>query len=129
MKRCLGIAAIFALVLAAALTASAQTRVKFGPGRTSAILTGKLSNYQQKRVFLVHVRSGQTMAIRDIGRYAVSIWVEGPPGSDYVQDLAADCHGRTDISPTAAGDYKLTIQECQKVDRWRGTFRVRVSVH
>ena len=129
MKRCPGIAAIFALVLAAALTASAQTRVKFGPGRTSAILTGKLSNYQQKRVFLVHVRSGQTMAITTIGHDAVSIWVEGPPGSGYEQDLAADCHGNSAFGPTAAGDYKLTIQECQKVDRWRGTFRVRVSVH
>ena len=129
MKRCLGVGAIFAAVLFGALRASAQTRVRFKHGHSSAILTGKLSNYHQKRVFLVHVRSGQTMAIRDIGHHAVSIYVEGPPGSGYEQDLAADCHGRTDISATAAGDYKLTIQECQKVDRWRGTFRVRASVH
>ena len=129
MKRRLGIAAILAAVLVGTLTAAAQTRVKFRHGHTSAILTGKLTSFHQKRVFLVHVRSGQTMAIRDIGHYAVSIFVEGPPGSGYEQDLAADCHGRTDVSPTTAGDYKLTVQECQKVDRWRGTFRVRISVH
>jgi hypothetical protein len=68
------------------------------------------------------------MQIRDIGRHAVSIWVEGPPGSGYHQDLAAVCNGMTDVSPTDAGDYKLTVQECQKVDRWRGNFRVKVTV-
>ena len=120
---------MIAAVLFGSLTASAQTRVKFKHGHTSAILTGKLTSFHQKRVFLVYVRSGQTMAIRDIGHNAVSIYVEGPPGSGYEQDLAADCHGRTDVSPTNAGDYKLTVQECQKVDRWRGTFRVRISVH
>ena len=66
------------------------------------------------------------MKVGDLGTHAVSIWIEGPPG--YEQDLAADCHGMTYINPTLAGDYKLTVQECQKVDRWRGTFRVRVSV-
>jgi len=125
----LGVASIFAAVLFGALSASAQTRVKFKHGRTSAILTGKLSNYHQKLVFLVRVRSAQKMAILDIGQHAVSIWVEGPPGSGYEQDLAADCHGRTNISPTAAGDYKLTVQECQKVDPWHGLFTVLVSVH
>jgi hypothetical protein len=129
MKICLGIAVILAAVLFGTLSSSAQTRVKFRHGHTSAILTGKLTSFHQKRVFLVHVRSGQTMAIRDIGHNAVSIFVDGPAGSGYEQDLAADCHGRTDISPTSAGDYKLTVQECQKVDRWRGTFRARVNVH
>ena len=128
MKQHLAITLVFMLLLAGASGASAQTRVRFKKGATSAVVTGKLSNYKQKRVFLVRVRNFQTMEIRDIGAHAVSIWVEGPPGSGYEQDLAADCHGHTDISPTAAGDYRLTVQECQKVDKWQGTFRVKVTV-
>lgn len=128
MKSFLVLAAVLAVFSAGAFAVSAQTRVHFKRGATSAYLTGKLSNYKQKRVFLVRVRRGQIMKIRDVGSNAVSIWIEGPPNSGYQQDLAADCHGMTDVSPTDAGDYRLTVQECQKVDRWRGTFRIKVTV-
>jgi hypothetical protein len=122
------LAAILAISLIAAVGVSAQTRVNFRRGMTTIVFTGKLSNYNQKRVFVVRVLRGQSMKIRDVGNNAVSIWVQGPPHSGYQQDLAADCHGRSDVSPTVAGDYKLTIQECQKADRWRGVFKVRVTV-
>jgi hypothetical protein len=128
MKKLLVISALLTAFLIGAVASSAQTRVKFKKGATSAVLSGKLSNYKQKRVFLVRVHNFQKLEIRDIGSHAVSIWVEGPPASGYEQDLAADCHGQTDVSPTAAGDYKLTVQECQKVDQWRGKFKVKVTV-
>jgi len=128
MKRCLIISAVFAAMLMAAGSTSEQTRVRFKKGATSAVLTGKLSNYKQKRVFLVRVRGDQMMSITSIGHHAVSVWVEGPPGSGYEQDLAADCHGNSAFGPTVKGDYKITVQECQKADQWRGTFKVKVTV-
>jgi hypothetical protein len=133
MKTQLARNAFFAAALAIAFTlcahaAAAQSRVSFKRGATSAVLTGSLSNYKQKRIFVVRVRRGQVMHIRDIGSHPVSVWVEGPRGSGYEQDLAADCHGQTIVDPTSAGDYILTVQECQKADRWRGRFRVRVTV-
>lgn len=120
-------AAGFALTVLSGAVA-AQTQVKFKRGANTLYLTGHLSGYEQKRIFTIRVRRGQTMNIRDVGRNAVSVWVEGPPRSGYEQDLAADCHGRTDVSPTVAGVYRLTVTECRKVDRWRGPFRVKVTV-
>jgi hypothetical protein len=128
MKQVLVFTVFVAAFFITAASASAQTRVNFGRGVTSTVLTGRLTNYKQRSVFLVRVRQGQTMTIRDLGPNAVSIWVEGPPKSGYEQDLAADCHGRTDVSPTPAGAYKLSVPAWPKVDRWRGTFKVRVTV-
>ncbi len=122
-------AAIALLVtVATAISVSAQkpTRIAFKKGATSAVVTGKLSGYGSKRVFVIRVKAGQRMVVEGIGSRPVTIWIEGPPG--YEQDLAADCHGRTLIDPTLAGDFTLTVAECQKADPWRGTFRVRVSV-
>jgi hypothetical protein len=123
--------AILALVLsAAASTVSAQraTRVNFRRGAHSAVVSGYLSGYKGSKVFLIRVRSGQKMKVEGIGNHAVSTFLEGPPGSNYAQDMAADCHSRADVDSTDAGDYKLTVQECSKVDRWRGTFKVRITV-
>jgi hypothetical protein len=107
--------------------AQKATRVNFKKGTHSAIITGTLNNYAGKRVFLVRVHDGQTLKVETI-KNAVSVWIEGPPGS-VEQDLAADCHGNSEITPTTKGDYKLTVQECSKADAWKGTFKVRVTVN
>jgi len=123
--------ALFALMLTvAAETVSAQraTRVSFRPGARSTVVTGYLSGYKGSKVFLIRVRRGQTMKVEGIGDKAVSTFLEGPPGSNYEQDMAADCHSYANVDKTDAGDYKLTVQECQKADRWKGTFKVRITV-
>ena len=104
------------------------TRIHFARGAHRTVITGYLSGYQGSRVFLIRVRAGQKMEVEGIGNRAVSTFLDGPPGSNYSQDMAADCHSRADVDSTDAGDYKLTVRECSKADRWRGTFRVRVTV-
>ncbi len=121
---------IIALALgAAAGTASAQraTRVHFARGTHSAVVTGYLSSYKSHRDFLIRVRSGQTMKIETIDG-SVSTFLSGPPGSNYEQDMAADCHSYADVEKTDAGDYKLSVVECQKADPWRGKFKVKITV-
>ena len=118
--------AIAIMLLSVSAFAQKATRVTFKRGATSAILTGSLRNYEGKRVFLLRVREGQTLTVETI-KGGVSVWIEVPPGG-VEQDLAADCHGNSEITPTTAGDYKLIVQECQKVDVWRGTFKVKVTV-
>jgi hypothetical protein len=120
-----------ALVLSfAATSVSAQraTRVNFKRGAHSAVITGHLSGYKGSKVFLIRVRAGQTMKVEGIGNHAVSTFLEGPPGSNYEQDMAADCHSYANVESTDAGDYKLTVQECSKADPWKGTFKVRITV-
>ena len=116
------------MFLAVSPSAFAQkaTRVTFKHGARSAILSGTLHNYKGSRVFLVRVKDGQTLRVEAVKK-AVSVWIQGPPGS-VEQDLAADCHGNSEITPTTKGDYKLTVQECTKADPWKGTFKVRVTV-
>ena len=128
MKKTIHIAMATLTLLAGATAVSSQTRIRFARGARHATVTGTLTSYKQERVYLIHVAAGQKMTVEDVGNHAVSIYIEGPRGSDYVQDLAADCHGHTDIDSTSAGDYKITVQECQKVDRWRGTFKFKVTV-
>jgi len=130
MKKLIIFAFVTLAFSAAANTISAQraTRVNFRRGAHTAIVTGYLSGYKGSRVFLIRVRAGQKMKVEGIGDHAVSTFLEGPPGSNYTQDMAADCHSRADVDSTDAGDYKLTVEECTKADRWKGTFKVRITV-
>ncbi|HEY2846307.1 MAG TPA: hypothetical protein VGI80_00730 [Pyrinomonadaceae bacterium] len=125
------IIAVFALTLSAAVSSvSAQraTRVNFRRGARSAVVTGYLTGYKGSKVFLIRVRAGQKMKVEAIGDRAVSTFLEGPPGSNYQQDMAADCHSHAEVESTDAGDYKLSVQECPKADRWKGTFKVRITI-
>jgi hypothetical protein len=130
MKKLILFSVVVLTLALAAGTVSAQraTRVHFARGARSTVITGYLSNYKQSRTFLIHVRAGQTMKVEGIGNRAVSTFLEGPPGSNYEQDMAADCHSRADVDKTDAGDYKLSVRECSKADPWRGTFKVRITV-
>ncbi len=125
----IGAAAMFIIAAGtAAVPAQKPTRITFTRGKSAKVITGTLSSYKQKRVFVIRVKAGQEMRIENVGKNYISIWVEGPPHSGYEQDMAADCHANNEISPTAEGDYTLTVQECQKADPWRGTFRFKVTV-
>lgn len=126
MKKNILLVAIAVLLFSIPALAQRSTRISFKRGATSAVITGKLNSYAGRRVYLIRVRDGQTLTTQDIGTRPVSIFIEGPAG--YVQDLAANCNSNNEVPGTIAGDYKLTVQECQKADRWRGTFRVRVTV-
>jgi hypothetical protein len=130
MKRLVFLSLAFALLMGAALSVSAQkaTRITFKKGAHSAVVTGTLNGFKGKRVFVIRVRAGQAMTTEDIGTNPVTLWIEGPPGSNYEQDMAADCHSRNEITPTDAGDYKITVVECEKADPWKGTFKFRVKV-
>ncbi len=106
-----------------------KTRIKFAPGKTSAVVTGTLNGYKSKRIYVIHVRAGQKMTTENVGSHYITLAIEGPPGSNYEQDMAADCHSTNEIDPTAAGDYTITVTECLKADRWKGTFKLKVAVH
>ncbi len=123
---------MFAFVLlsicSVAVSAQKATRITFRHGAASAVVTGMLNGYKSHRTFVIRVRKGQTLTTESAGKNYITIGVEPPPGSTYEQDMAADCHDRNEVSPTTAGDYKITITECMKADRWRGPFRMRVTV-
>ena len=121
---------VFVLVFFAfTVVASAQrpARIAFARGQTSKVITGTLSGYNSHRDYVIRVRKGQTLTTEAVKNY-ITIGIEAPPGSTYEQDMAADCHDKNEVSPTARGDYKITVTECRKADRWRGTFKFRVTV-
>lgn len=126
------IAALFVsfsvITFSAAAFGQKPQKITFAKGRTSATVTGTLSGYRSHRTFSIRVRAGQTLTTENVGNNSITIGVDAPPGSTYEQDMAADCHDRNEVNPTAAGVYKITITECRKADRWRGTFKFRVKV-
>lgn len=105
-----------------------KTRINFARGAKSAVVTGTLNGYKSHKTFVIRVRKGQTLTTENVGKNYITIGVEAPPGSSYEQDMAADCHSNNEVTPTAAGDYTITVSECMKADRWRGTFKMRVKV-
>ena len=115
-------------ICSAATSAQGVTRIHFARGATSAVVTGTLNGFKSHRTFVIRVRKGQTLTTADAGKHYITVSVAAPPGSTYEQDMAADCHDKNEVTPTAAGDYKITVTECMKADRWRGTFRLRVEV-
>ncbi len=124
LRTSLSLAALF--IFAAA--ASSQTRIIFKPGARTAVVTGRLSGYKDHKTFVIRVRRGQTLTTGSAGINYITVDITAPRGSTYEPDLAADCHDRHEVTPTAAGDYIITVTECTKADRWRGRFRLRVTV-
>ena len=116
------------LIVCAAAAFGQTTRINFKPGARSAIVTGTLSGYKSHKTFVIRVRKGQTMTTSNAGTNHITVDITAPRGSTYEPDMAADCHDRHEVSPTAAGDYKITVTECQKADRWKGKFKLRVKV-
>ena len=129
MKKIIFIAFAFVMLSICSVAASAQViRIHFARGATSKVVTGRLSGYRSHRTYVIRVRSGQTLTTESVKNY-ITIGVKAPPGSTYEQDMAADCHDKNDVNPTAAGDYKIRVTECRKADPWRGTFKFRVKVN
>jgi hypothetical protein len=127
MKKMLLLAAAFFFLVIFSTGINGQTRIAFSRGQTSKVITGKLSGFNSERKFVVRVKKGQTLITAAVKNY-ITIAVEAPPGSIYEQDMAADCHDKNEVTPTAAGDYEITVYECKKADPWRGTFKFRVTV-
>lgn len=131
MKNLFLVALLSLLVLGFVSEASAQkrpTRIKFARGATEKTVTGTLNSWKSKRTFVIRVREGQTLTTESTGDNAITISIKAPKGSHYDQDMAADCHDRNEVSPTAAGDYVITVVECTKADPWKGTFKFLVTV-
>lgn len=129
MKKLILIAFAIAILSVCSVAVSAQgvTRITFARGATSKVVTGTLSGYKSHRTYVIHVKKGQTLTTEAVKNF-ITIGVEAPPGSTYEQDMAADCHDKNEVNPTARGDSKITVTECMKADRWRGTFKFRVTV-
>jgi len=111
-----------------AVLAQKTTRIRFTKGATKATVSGTLNGYRSRRVFIIKVRSGQTLSTTQVGNsHDITIYIKNPAGDD-VGDSDASCNNRREINPTDAGDYQINVVECQKADAWKGSFRFRVTV-
>lgn len=111
-------------------TSSDPTPIKFARGAFSAIVTGKLADFDSKQWYSIGVGKGQTMTIEqvdDTGDNPISIYLTDPKGGD-ANDLDASCHSNAEISSTKAGTYTIQVVECQKADPWAGSFSIKVTV-
>ncbi len=130
MKTLLKFTIILAVVAFFASAAFSQTtRITFKKGATSATISGTMKSYKSVRNYVIKVKAGQTLKTEDVGTHHITLGIEGPPGSGYEQDMAADCHAFNEITPTAAGDYKITVTECMKADAWKGKFKLKITVN
>jgi hypothetical protein len=86
-----------------------------------------LTGYSDSETYVIKVRSGQTLRTKQTGKNYITISIKDPNGT-YVGDADASCNNRKEVAPTVAGDYTLTVVQCQKADEWYGRFRFRVTV-
>ncbi len=130
MKKWFAVAAIFSILMILSISATAQSTkwIKFKRGAVNGVATGFLSGFKSKQIFLLKVRAGQTLSTEQVGSNPITVEIESPDGSSYESDMDLSCHNRHQISPTIAGDYRITVTECRKADPWKGRFRLRVRV-
>jgi hypothetical protein len=132
MRKSFLILSIFILLaLAPCVFGQKSQRVTFRRGATETTISGKLNNFRDKKVYVIKVLKGQILQTDQIksessARY-ISVEITSPSGED-VSDRDASCNNLKEVSPTEAGDYTITVYECQKGDRWRGNFKLKVSV-
>ena len=115
------------MILSSAATAQA-TRIHFKRGATSAVITGKLKGAKDRRVYVIRVRAGQVLKTANVGSHYITVEIKPPKGTEFEDDLAADCHDKHEVNPTAAGDYRIYVTECLKADPFRGRFKLRIFV-
>src|SRR5258707_1198648 len=87
--------------LAIAASAQRSTRITFARGTTSKVVTGTLNGYRSHQTYVIYVKKGQTLTTEAVKNF-ITIGVEAPPGSTYEQDMAADCHDKNEVTPTAS---------------------------
>ena len=122
------VSAMFLFVLVTAASAQRAARITFARGARSSTVTGTLNGYRSEKRYVIKVRAGQTLRTMQVGNsHDITIYIEDPDGEE-VGDSDASCNNRREITPTDAGDYHIRVVECQKADRWRGTFRFKVTV-
>lgn len=109
-------------------SAQSVSRIHFTRGAVSAVVAGSLNGYKDKRTFVIKVRAGQTLSTEQAGGRPITVEVIKPDGEPFVGDMDLSCHNRHEVAPTEAGDYRIIVTECQKADRWRGRFRLKVTV-
>lgn len=123
-------AVAFLIFFIAELQAQTATRIKFARNATSAVVTGKLKGYDDKRIYLIRLNAGQTLSTEQMltansNKY-ITLSISNPIGQQ-VGDMDASCHNRYEIVPTVAGDYRIEVTQCQKADAWKGRFKFRVK--
>lgn len=109
---------------------SADERIDFKKGATSAIAKGALKNYDDEKTFVIELKARQTLRTEQIKeddslKY-ITVGITDPQGNP-VGDSDASCNNRKEIKPTVAGDYKIRVFECRKADAWQGEFQLKVS--
>ncbi|QLQ31598.1 MAG: hypothetical protein HZT40_08345 [Candidatus Thiothrix singaporensis] len=108
---------------AAQKDAGQPSRIKFDKGASTAVVTGKLADFDGEQTYLIEVGKGQTMTVEQLNKYSngqISIYVTDPQGGD-ANDLDASCHGKATVTPTMAGDYKIQVMECKKPTHGRAS--------
>lgn len=119
---------ILIIITALSLTVLAMRPVKritFSKGATKVSVTGYLNGYKDSQVYLIKLRKGQRMKV-DANK-PVSLYITAPNGED-ASDMDLSCHSHQVVENTMAGDYKIKAVECTKVDAWKGSFKLSVSV-
>lgn len=126
MRRRIQVAVVALAVSALATPAyAAVSRISFKKGTSSATVSGRLSNIDDQKSYLLRVADGQT--IRITGSAKASVFVLDPYGDDATdQDLG--CNSKKRIDDTLAGDYEIQVTPCLKYDNPLGTFKLTVSV-
>jgi hypothetical protein len=95
---------------------------------TKPTLTGTLKGFQSQQVHVISVAAGKTLSVKQIGaKNEVTLSISNPSGTN-VSDLDASCNNHLSVSPTVAGNYKVTVVECRKANSWNGSYTLNVSV-
>ena len=125
------IVAVFVVSVSTTVFAQKAARISFYKKATDATVSSNLNNYQDRKIYVIKVRQGQTLrteqAKSDSSSHYITVSIKNPSGK-IVGDADLSCNNRREITPTVAGDYTMTVFECQKAAVWRGRFRLKVSV-
>lgn len=109
------------------IRAQSAARIKFKRGAISSTVVDSMKGYEDSKTYVIEVRAGQTLSTQQTGTNNITLSIKDPNGDD-VTDADASCNNRKSVSPTIAGEYTITVVQCQKADEWNGTFKFRVTV-
>ena len=134
MKRVF-IAILIIGAMSVSLFARPVKRIVFKKGATKVVVTGYLNGFKDKQVYLLKVRAGQVIHVETDGP---TVSMVSPTGEEFfmgdlschstVESTSAYSQSENGSNSTVAGDYKITVTECQKADPFKGKFKLTVTV-
>lgn len=92
---------------------------------------GQFRSENDQTMYSVSIHAGRTLVVKQVDHVigkTISIRIRDPL-SNNVETAATGCTDHIKVSPTLAGDYQVSVSQCQNGGDWVGAYSIKFSAY